>query len=66
MEEVYTMCREEIDIRLKLCSLNAGGEASLPPYLRRLTLKMSLKASNTRSSPDRYATHNIKTVVASL
>ena len=39
MEDIYSMCGEEIDLHLKLCELSAGGEASLPPYLRRLTGK---------------------------
>ena len=33
MEDIYAMCREEIDIHLKIYGLNAGDEASLPPYL---------------------------------
>ena len=44
MEDIYSMCREEINIHLKLCGLNAGDEASLPPYLRRLTCKRVSKS----------------------
>ena len=39
IEDIYDMCREEIDLHLKLCKLNAGGKASLPPYLRHLNGK---------------------------
>ena len=39
MEDIYSMFREEIDLYLKLCRLNTGDKASLPPYLRRLTVK---------------------------
>ena len=33
------MFQEEIDLHLNLCGLNAGDEASLLPYLHRLTGK---------------------------
>ena len=33
------MCREEIDLHLKICGPNSGDEASIPPYLRQLTVK---------------------------
>ena len=39
LEDIYSLCWEEIDLHLKICRLNAGYEASLPPYLRRLTGK---------------------------
>ena len=33
------MCQEEINLHIKLCRLDAGDEAELPPHLRRLTGK---------------------------
>ena len=39
MEDIYSMCREEINLHLKLCGLNLGDEASIPPYLCRFTGK---------------------------
>ena len=39
MEDIYSMYWEEIDIHIKLWMLNAGDEASLSPYLHRLTGK---------------------------
>ena len=36
MEDIYSMCREEINIHINSCGMNAGDEDSLPPYLRRL------------------------------
>ena len=39
MEDIYSIWREEIDLHLKLCRLNVGGEATLPPFLCRLTGK---------------------------
>ena len=36
MEDIYYMCREEIDMHIKLYGLSPGDEASLPPYMRRL------------------------------
>ena len=39
MEDIYAIWREEIDLHLKLCWMNVGDEASLPPYMLRLTVK---------------------------
>ena len=39
MEDIYSMCQEEIDLHIKICGLNSGDEASLSLYLRRLTGK---------------------------
>ena len=38
-EEVYGMCREEIDLHNKLCGLKPGNETSLPDYLKCLVGK---------------------------
>ena len=39
MEDIYAMFQEEIYLCLKICRLNTRDEASLTPYLRRITGK---------------------------